>query len=973
MKKFWIIILVVIGGIFLYGSVEAIMLEIGENTLKYNVATQNRADLEQFKMSSSYHEYVSEKPESFPQEKITIKATDYIEEEGVNYIGSHLGVANVIETLESGSVTYQVNVSEAGFYHVYVTYFPEKEYYSTSANIERGIKINGQYPFEGADNVTFLRIWGSKESIKKDVFGNDIRPSQEEIPRWIRSIIKDNSGYVTEPYLFYFDAGINTIQLVSIREAMWLSSIELEPVVERKTYEEIKTIYEQNNYQVIEESIRLEAEHNLYTTSPTLYPLNDRTDSRTSKSSPGKITLNTIGGDNWRINGNRIAWEFSVETSGLYEISMRVKQKLATGMTVARNIYIDNEIPFKEMENFEFKYSGDWRMQTLGNNKESYLFYLEAGTHTLMMETSLGHYGLLLSEINDAIVHLNGIYREIIVFTGAEPDEHRDYQLLDRMPDLVERLTKQRDKLVNIRQALIDLSGSKSEKTGILDTFILQLNDLIKKPSQTHKKLSAFESNVASLGTLMTLLDQQPLEIDYFQIHGSNERLQRSRSNIFESFWYGLRSFIASFTTNYAAVGKTTLGDDKTQTISVWITMGQDQTNILRKLIDESFTSDPAYQGVQVDLKLVSGAALLPATLSGVGPDVSIGVGGSVPVNYAMRGAAVDLTQFSDYEEVIQPFHESALVPFTYQEGVYAIPETQTFLMMFYRTDIFEDYGFEVPNTWEDVIALIPNLQTYNLDFYLPIPSSQAGMMNLPPNPIFSTLFYQNDGEFYLKGGRESGFNEGMGPEVFKFWTEFYSDYSFPLTANFPNRFRSGQMPIGITYYNLYNTLAVFAPEIRGRWDFALVPGTKAIDDEGNPYIRRETVASTSGVMMLEQSKKKEAAWQFIKWWTSTPTQVRFGRELEGILGAAARYPTANREAMERLPWRNVERMKLKEQWEQTMGIPETPGSYMTGRHLDNAFRRVINDHANPRETLYDYVLIINRELWMKRQEFGLD
>ena len=180
-------------------------------------------------------------------------------------------------------------------------------------------------------------------------------------------------------------------------------------------------------------------------------------------------------------------------------------------------------------------------------------------------------------------------------------------------------------------------------------------------------------------------------------------------------------------------------------------------------------------------------------------------------------------------------------------------------------------------------------------------------------------------------------------------------------------------MPIGITYYNTYNTLAVFAPEIRGRWDFDLVPGTKYIDEHGNTQIRRETVASSSGIMMLEQSKKKEASWEFIKWWTGTETQVRFGRELEGILGAAARHPTANISAMQQLPWRVSERDKLNEQWIWTRGIPETPGSYMTGRHLDNAFRRVINDNANPRETIYDYVLIINRELETKRKEFGLD
>ena len=100
---------------------------------------------------------------------------------------------------------------------------------------------------------------------------------------------------------------------------------------------------------------------------------------------------------------------------------------------------------------------------------------------------------------------------------------------------------------------------------------------------------------------------------------------------------------------------------------------------------------------------------------------------------------------------------------------------------------------------------------------------------------------------------------------------------------------------------------------------------------------------------------------------------MRFGRELEGILGAAARYPTANIEAMEQLPWTIDELAKLKEQWAWVRGIPEVPGGYMTGRHLDNAFRLVLNEAANPRETIYDYVQMINEELAKKRREFGLD
>jgi ABC-type glycerol-3-phosphate transport system substrate-binding protein len=372
-------------------------------------------------------------------------------------------------------------------------------------------------------------------------------------------------------------------------------------------------------------------------------------------------------------------------------------------------------------------------------------------------------------------------------------------------------------------------------------------------------------------------------------------------------------------------------------------------------------------------LKLVNSAVLLPATLAGVGPDLAMGIDHSTPVNYAMRKAAADLTQFANYEEVASRFKASAMVPYQYNDGVYALPEQQIFLMMFYRTDIFEELGLGVPDTWDDVISLIPDLQKHNLEFFLPVPTTTGAVANLPANPVFSSMFYQNDGSFYINNNSESGFNEGMGPQVFERWTQFYTDYSFPVEANFVNRFRSGQMPIGITYYNTYNTLSVFAPEIKGKWDFVPIPGTLYTDEEGNQQIRRETISTGTGIMITEQSSKKAEAWQYLDWWTKTETQVRFGREMEGILGSAARYPTANIEAMNQLPWTVKEYEKLEEAWDWVRGIPEVPGGYMTGRHLDNALRLVINDASNPRETIYDYVQKINAEIEKKRSEFGLD
>ena len=58
-------------------------------------------------------------------------------------------------------------------------------------------------------------------------------------------------------------------------------------------------------------------------------------------------------------------------------------------------------------------------------------------------------------------------------------------------------------------------------------------------------------------------------------------------------------------------------------------------------------------------------------------------------MDFALRGAAVDLTQFPDFPEVAERFHPSALVPYSFGGSVYGLPETQTFSMLFYRKDIF--------------------------------------------------------------------------------------------------------------------------------------------------------------------------------------------------------------------------------------------------------------------------------------------
>lgn len=918
-----------------------------------------------------YYNYLTKNTLTFPdQDPLIINGAEYVDSTGdVEVYEEYEGKEDVVLTDEIGTISWAFNVPESGYYNLYLNYYP---YEGKSSMIERSLSINGEEPFDGARTLTFQRVWGNAQDIIQDIHGNDIRPSQIEKPMWTGAYFKDSVGYVNEPYQFYFDGGDNTITLESIREPLMIESIELRKVEETPSYEDVKAMYEANNYEVAEGDITLkQAEEPAYTTSPTLYPLADLTSPMTQPASPTLEKLNTIGGNNWRIANDKITWEFEVPEDGLYNISLRLKQSLASGMNVNRNIYINGEIPFEELKNYQFPHATDFRIQTLGSQEEAYLFYFESGqTHTISMEVSLGSYGALIAQIQSSIENLNALYREILVYTGPEPDMYRDYQLEERIPNLTERFENEQGNLELVRNAIKDIADTNSEKTGILDTVLLQLDDFIETPREIHRNLNEYNGNIASLGTLIIMLSEQPLQVDYFVFHEPGADLPSNRANIFRRLSYNIQSFVSTFITDYTSIGKTQEAGEDDITLEVWLTIGRDQANILRKLIDETFTKET---GIQVDLKLVSQPALLPATLAGEGPDIAMGVPNDVPVNYAMRNATYDLTNFSDFDEITPRFKDSAMVPFNYEDGYYGLPEQQIFLMMFFRTDIFEELDLEVPDTWDKVIQLIPDLQKHNLEFYLPVPITQGQVVNLPPNPIYSSILYQNDGDFYINNNNESGFNEGKAPQVFETWTQFYTDYSFPVEANFVNRFRSGQMPIGINYYNQYNVLSVFAPEIRGKWDFVPIPGTIDVDEDGNEYIRRDTVATGTSAVIMESSEEKEAAWEYLKWWTDTDTQIRFGREMEGILGAAARYPTANVEAMQALPWTVKEYSRLEQQWDDVQGIPEVPGGYMTGRHLDNAFRLVLEDSSNPRETIYDYVQIINEELARKRREFGLE
>lgn len=905
---------------------------------------------------------------SFPDHEIIIDGAAYsaVEEMDVEVIENFEGIdGSAVITDETGSITWEVDVPEEGLYNIAIRYFP---IVGKSSDIEREIWINGELPFQGAATLSFPRSWTNElPEIEQDNRGNDLRPRQVESPIWMEVDLQDSEGYYTEPYYFYFKQGKNTITLVSSREPVAIDYLKIYQVPPVLTYEEVKQTYEQNGYQETKDiMIKVQGEDAYLKSSPTLYAVNDRSSPATEPYHVSKIRMNAIGGYNWRWPGQWITWKVDVPEDGLYKIGIKAKQNMLRGIYSTRKLLINGEVPFKESETIPFYFDHKWVMHELGE-EEPYLFYLPKGTHEITLEVTLGDIAPLLRTIEDSVLELNHIYRQILMITGAVPDPYRDYELEKNIPEMLEVFERQSEIIASVADQLEEITGERSDQTAILDTMAYQLKDFVKRPETIQRRLDRYKINVGSLGTWILTVREQPLEIDYLVVASPDQKMPQADTGFLQKVKHEIGNFIYSFIEDYNTIGNVADEDEVEESITVWIGTGRDQAQVLKAMIDDTFTPQT---NINVNLKLVQMGVLLPATLAGQGPDVAMQIDNQTPVNYAMRNAVTDLTQFPDYPEVEKRFRESAIVPYRFEDGVYALPEQQIFSMLFYRKDIFEELELEPPETWEDFYNLIPELQKNHMEVALPLvqdPAAEA-VQNIVPNETFTMMLYQKDGVLYEDGGKRSGLGSETAIEVFQDWTKLYTNYKLPLRFDFPNRFRTGEMPMGIAEYSFYNHLSVSAPEIRGLWEFIPVPGTV----QENGEIRREVGSSGTSVIIMEQAENKEAAWEFLKWWTSKDVQVRFGREMEGLMGAAARYPTANVEALKELPWPVRDYQQLEEQWQWVRGVPEVPGGYFTGRHLDNAFREVVNNGTNPREALNDYIIYIDDEIRVKRKEFNL-
>ena len=912
-----------------------------------------------------------------PKQNIEVDVTSYIDAEDAKVTDEYEGAEKALYTGNDSKVTWEVDVPEEGFYNVYLEYMTVK---SRGVAIERAFYVNGELPFQNASDMTFLRMWTDASEPRVDNRGNEIRPTQTEVYGWQSTYLKDKMGYVSEPYQFYFEKGKNTITLEAVNEPMVLRKLDIVAVEDEFKYADYtaaqtgtKAAGSGLDYVQI-----VQGEDSTVRSESSLYAKYDRASAITKPYSITKTILNYIGGEAWRNPGQWIEWNVEVPEDGYYHLCIKGRQNYDRGNISYRSLSIDGEVPFDEMKQVAFKFGNDWESLVLSDESDKpYSFYLTKGTHTVRLEATLGDMGMILEELSDSTFRLNQMYRTLLVYTGATPDQYRDYKVDQVYPEIMEAMSLESKRLYKIVDEVVETTGQKADKIASAQTLAQQLERFCEKPEKITLEFTTFKENISALGSAILSMSETKLDIDYIAVYGENAKLDKDKSNFFKKAAHEVKSFFASFFIDYDAVGD--VYADESNTVKVWVLTGRDQGTILKSMIDDTFT--PA-TGIPINVEIVGADALLNAVVAGNGPNVVLSVGAGQPVDFALRNAVEDLTQFADYEEVLKEFAPSTYRQYTLDDSLYALPETLFYNVMFYRKDVLEDLELEVPQTWKELIEMLPTIQGNNLSVGIPTAAGSSGSAAASTAvasaqadlSMYFTLLYQQGGDLYNDKGTQTIINNEAGVAAFKEYTKYFTDYGIPVIYDFVTRFRSGEMPIGIANFTTYNTLVVSAPEIAGLWDFTLVPGTEKTDENGNAYIDRSAFVSGSATMMLktEDEKLKQSAWEFMKWWASSDTQVRFGREIEALLGSSARYATANMEAIKQLSWSASDIEILEKQLSYTVGIREVPGGYYTGRHISNACRKVINEKTDPRETIIDYSIKIDEELTKKRKEFGL-
>lgn len=858
---------------------------------------------------------------------------------------------------QNESATYTVTVNGTGLYHLLIDYQTAKE---ALVDYTIALKINGEYPFDESKVINLPKHWKDEtKNFVKDRFGDETLPTQIQVEGWLTNYFYNNTYYTVLPLLFYFESGTNTIDITNVTSnPIKLGNLKLIAPKEIPTYQQYRKNYAlKDDYEAYVNAISYVEKNSSYVRmdymrDPSLTPFN----------AVDKV-LNIITSESWKHAGQELVYEFEVPETGNYKLAFYY-QNTKNDFSVFRTIRIDGEIPFREMMAYEFPTTkgNKWRLEVLSDPQgKPYEFYLTAGKHQLSIRADQEPVARSIRNLQLILDHLNKFTLDIIKITGRDIDKNRTWDFTRYIPETDKYLESYeillKDIIANLRQYSINKEASST--LAYIQKALYMLNKLRKDPDDLPlylENLSTGSGSVAQmLGDSITMLREQPLALDGFFI-SNKERINEPKVNVFRKSWASIRAFFASFNSDKYNVR---VSED---VVDVWVNKPITYVDIMQKMVESDFTPKT---GIKVNISVMPDPnKLILAAAANEAPDVALGLPSYMPFDFAIRNASYDLTQFDDFWEFAGNFAPGAFVPYVLNDGVYALPETLDFNAIIYRKDTFEALGLEVPDTWDEILGILPVLQRYGMNFYHPIAGGASTKWFYQTTPFI----YQYGGDIYSEDGLSTTIDSPEASRGLQFLTSLFRSYSLPeQVGSFYNSFRYNELPIGIVDFTNYLQIKNAAPELIGQWALSDNPGTV----RPNGTIDRSYIANGTAGIILKGGKKVEESWEFLKWWMSEEVQTTFAFTLQSTYGPEYVWLSGNIEAVKNSPIEAHDKEIILRQIEWLVDVPRTPGQYMLERGLSDIWNKAVYDGVATGVAIDNQVVVINREIKRKMIEFG--
>ncbi len=851
-------------------------------------------------------------------------------------------------------ISFFINLEEAGLFNIEIDYLDISQSILPS---ELSVLINDELPFAESIAIKIPSLWEFETSdFVLDRYGNEVMPSSVKSNRVQTLVLRDASGLNQAPFAFELLEGNNEISFRLRFGSILLGAIRVKPLISLPSYQEY---LQQNQGSLVDEQITLSASEMVYKNNPSIR-LRSETDPSALIYETDSMRLNAIDGYSYRSGNSEIYYEVNVEKAGYYHLGLKYRQTYLMQMPVFRELRINGDVPFEQAALLTFHYTKDYQNILFGTD-EPFMFYLEEGKNLISMRAVMEPYRDAYETLIGVMQEITDLSLEIKKLTGNNQDRYRTWKLVNFIPDVEERLDKWLGLLNETTRHLE--SYSHQDNPGMLTNINLAIDQLEKLrddvdqiPSKMILLADGNTSAAQMLGTVVQSFLENGMDVQSVYVTG-DIKLPREKANFFRRNIESTRRFFLSFTKREYQATKTS--DD---VIDVWVNFPRQYIEIMQMMIDSQFTEQT---NIKVELSLMPDEnKLILANAAGNAPDIALGVNHWIPYEFAIRDASLDLRQFDGYEETVALFSKGAMIPYAFEEGIFGLPQTQNFWVTFYREDILDSLGLEVPNTWDEVIEILPILQRFGMNYYEPL----ALFKGFKPFVATLPFIYQFDGNLYSEDGISTTINSEETLKGMRLMTDLFTIYNMPKEVpNFYQHFRLGTLPIGISDLSTYLQLTIAAPELTGKWNIALHPGVM----NGEGEVMRWAASGAQASMILSNSKNPEDAWEFLSWWMSTPIQSQFALRLQTTYGVEYMWNTANLDAFAQLPLPTEHIDIILGQWEFAVEASRIPGAYMVEREISNAWNKIVFDDANPRIALDSATKTSNREILYKMEEFG--